>query len=278
MPTSVIPTPTKGPVGQLATFQARLVHANGSGAEVSEEGKLLQQTDFAEIDCEVYDFTSASPGTVIATPGVVIANAITDALVDDSTWTKDTVGRNFIHSISGSVFNQPHLYRVVYTAKLSAALGSETLVWAYGHIAVAVTTTSAFRTNQQDVREALQTNNDFDVTPFIKHAHRITNKVRTCAINKSLALDAEQLESIETYLAAHLYALFDPQEQSITTERASATFQGQTGMNLDSTRWGQMAKTFDTSGCLASFDKGARAGFVWLGKPPSDQIDYEDRD
>jgi len=87
------------------------------------------------------------------------------------------------------------------------------------------------------------------------------------------------LLEIEKHLAAHFYALRDPQYQQKRTEKASATFQGKTDLGLDLTWWGQMAKTLDVSGCLAQLDKGiGTPQLVWLGLPPSEQTDYEDRD
>ena len=57
-----------------------------------------------------------------------------------------------------------------------------------------------------------------------------------------------------------------------------------TGKSLDSTHYGQTAKLLDTSGCLAEISKEAETGgkttvgIDWLGKPPSEQTDYVDRD
>lgn len=66
-----------------------------------------------------------------------------------------------------------------------------------------------------------------------------------------LGMSAARLEAIEKYLAAHFASLRD-----VRTERESIggewsfTVQGETGMNLDATFYGQQAKLLDTTGTL----------------------------
>ena len=108
-------------------------------------------------------------------------------------------------------------------------------------------------------------------------ASALTNKVSSADSNGTL--DEEILFEIETYLAAHFYALRDPQYMEKKTGDASAVFQGRTGMKLDSTLWGQTAITLDLTGFLASVNRGIhKASITWLGKPPSEQIAYKNRD
>ena len=137
----------------------------------------------------------------------------------------------------------------------------------------------AIRVTEEEVGSVIDWDcTNIDLKPFITVANVIADKVSSCASDKGLSLTSAQLKEIERYLAAHLYALRDAQYQSKSTERASATFQGQTGMGLDLTWWGQTAKVLDFSGCLAAYSAGARASLSWLGKAPSDQTNYEDRD
>ena len=110
----------------------------------------------------------------------------------------------------------------------------------------------AIRVTEEEVGSVIDWDcTNIDLKPFITVANVIADKVSSCASDKGLSLTSAQLKEIERYLAAHLYALRDAQYQSKSTERASATFQGQTGMGLDLT---------------------------WWGKAPSDQTNYEDRD
>ena len=90
-------------------------------------------------------------------------------------------------------------------------------------------------------------------------------------------LNSALLKEIEKNLAAHFYALLDPQYLEKKTGDSSAVFQGETGKGLDYTPWGQTAKQLDVSGTLATLGNKP-ASMTWLGLPPSEQTDYEDRD
>lgn len=135
------------------------------------------------------------------------------------------------------------------------------------------------RTTADEVASVIDASCEIDLRPFIVAANILTDRVSSCATEKGYSLSSEELRTIEQYLAAHFYGLRDGQYQSKSTERASATFQGKTGLGLDLTWWGQTAKMFDTSGCLSSFgSSGTVASLTWLGKPPSDQLHYTERD
>ena len=63
------------------------------------------------------------------------------------------------------------------------------------------------------------------------------------------------------------------------TEKAEGQYTGQFGKGLERTRAGQNAMLFDETGYLRKISKGVVLARVeWLGKPPSTQIDYKDRD
>lgn len=137
------------------------------------------------------------------------------------------------------------------------------------------------RASEPEVRKIISTDTTLDLSPFIDAASGLVDRVKACDTEGLLSSD--QLRRIETWLAAHFYALRDQVYQSKSTQSASATFQGQSGLGLDGTQYGQMAKTLDFTGCLAEIDRDSRKGKInvemtWLGKPPSTQIDYEDRD
>ena len=147
----------------------------------------------------------------------------------------------------------------------------------------------SIRTTEVAVKQILARNYDEDkqteIYPFISAASVIVDRVITCAAAKSITLTTTETELIERWLAAHFYCAGpDLLYSSKSTAGASASFQGQTGMHLDSTSYGQMAKTLDYSGCLTEIDKrqeqtaGGRASGFWLGKAPSAQTDYRDRD
>ena len=85
-------------------------------------------------------------------------------------------------------------------------------------------------------------------------------------------LDADTLEMIETYLAAHGYTVGTP---TVKTEGISGITENKAitvGMHLNGTVYGQQAIALDTSGTLARHQKALTAGTVgrtrgvtWLG-------------
>lgn len=130
------------------------------------------------------------------------------------------------------------------------------------------------RSTTTNVRTILGNNYDgsTDLTAVLASASVLVDQVVACAAKKKISLSDDQLLQMETNLAAHLYARQDPFYQSRSTGGASGSFQGQTGMGLDATHYGQTAKMFDTSGCLSAIGKGNQVlQSLWLGKPPSEQ-------
>lgn len=132
------------------------------------------------------------------------------------------------------------------------------------------------RTTADLVRQTIETNSEINLDGFIRTA----NAIVTDLDNKDTdgVVPAALLIEIETYLAAHFYALADPQAQS-ESYGASATYQGQTGQGLRGTWWGQQAIAMDGSGYLATLADGKkRARVYWLGKPASTKIPIWQRD
>ena len=118
--------------------------------------------------------------------------------------------------------------------------------------------------------------NNPDLTPYIDAASSMVDDLDECADDRDFNLSATKLEIIERWLAAHAYAMSDQPYTNRSTLGAAGTFQGQTAMNLDATKYGQMAKSLDPSGCLAG--AGNVATILWGGLRPSEQRDYVDRD
>lgn len=119
---------------------------------------------------------------------------------------------------------------------------------------------------------------NYDLTPFIEVASAVVDDVYECAFDKGVTLSATRLELIERWLAAHFYKLSDKGFASSSQQGASASYDGQTGMGFDATLYGQTASRLDSSGCLENLDKTQEASLDWLGKPPSTQIPYDQRD
>jgi hypothetical protein len=72
-------------------------------------------------------------------------------------------------------------------------------------------------------------------------------------------LTEAMLKQIEQYVAAHLIALRDPREKSVSSDGVSVSYDtGKAGEGLSATTWGQMAIMLDTSGTLAEQGMGAK--------------------
>lgn len=142
------------------------------------------------------------------------------------------------------------------------------------------------RTTAAAVRGVLEAGGDYgpkedgslpDLTPFMDTAYSLVTDVVACASRKGVTLDTDKREIIERWLAAHAYALSDKPLSSKSDGGASGAFSGQTGLALDFTQYGQMAKILDTSGCLINIEKRQVARGFWMGKPYSSQIPYDER-
>lgn len=122
-----------------------------------------------------------------------------------------------------------------------------------------------------------------DLEPFIETASVLIDDAALCATNKGASYSETKARLLEGWVAAHCYVTSDQTFASKSTAGASATMHGQTAFNLSSSRYGQMALSLDTSGCLAQLTGGTdgtrrTARGIWLGKPPSEQIPLAQRD
>ena len=70
-------------------------------------------------------------------------------------------------------------------------------------------------------------------------------------------LSDDMLYALELLLAAHYLCLLDPRENEMElgTQEARVKFEGEFGMGLDFTRYGQQAKALDPTGVIASLGK-----------------------
>lgn len=142
----------------------------------------------------------------------------------------------------------------------------------------------AVRTTADAVKEEMAPGRDYDtdrspsLTRFIARASALVDRVVTCATAKGYTHTADELEHLEALLAAHFYQQSDQGLASETTDRASAVYHGKTGMYLESTKYGQSAVALDGSGCLLAIGNKRSASAAWIGRAPSEQTDYVDRD
>ncbi len=151
----------------------------------------------------------------------------------------------------------------------------------------------AIRTTAELVRKTL--NDDYgpranaggdlpDLLPPIRRANVLVNRIATLSAAGSgvtvlgnISTDADALLEIETLLAAHFYTSSDKPFASDSMGGASASFQGQTGQGLRSTRYGQDAIDLDYSRILSAIDMKAFASASSLTKTASERLDWEER-
>lgn len=135
----------------------------------------------------------------------------------------------------------------------------------------------SWRITEEDVRGIIDSDADLSVAPFINTANALTDYVSDQ--DSASSLGSALLKQIELFLSAHFYEHLDPQYASQSTEKASATYQGQFKLGLEGSKWGQTAMMLDVSGTLAGLNRGRRrVSLAWLGYPPSSQTAVTDRD
>lgn len=127
------------------------------------------------------------------------------------------------------------------------------------------------RTNTTAVSKLLLADLDpsvTDLSPWIDYA----NEIVTTVVAVDPAYTAYQLELIERALSAHFYCITDPRTKSEGVSGVSASYEGNTSMYLEQTRFGQMAMVMDYNGWLSTMSKlmseGKRRrklGVIWLG-------------
>jgi len=136
----------------------------------------------------------------------------------------------------------------------------------------------AQRVEEGEVRAIIETDENVSLAPFIAAASAIVDDLS--GEDSDGDLSSAMLTQIEKFLAAHLYEHLDSLPSEENTGAAKAVYQGQFGMGLKSTKYGQTALLMDKTGYLAALNSGKRRklGVSWLGLPPSEQTEYEDRD
>ena len=89
-----------------------------------------------------------------------------------------------------------------------------------------------------------------DINVFINTANMmVTSWLETAGLTD------ETLKEIERYLSAHVLSVQDQRTKSVGVDVLSESYQGQWGMGLNGTSYGQMAILLDTSGTLGKIAK-----------------------
>lgn len=111
------------------------------------------------------------------------------------------------------------------------------------------------RTNSTDVAEILDTSLDTGsggaLEAWVEIAHEVVDDI--AAVDSSIS--ATRLEQIEKLVAAHLASAQDQRAERISSESRSVSYQGDTGMHFEATKYGQNAMALDPTGTLADQGK-----------------------
>ena len=114
------------------------------------------------------------------------------------------------------------------------------------------------RSTEKAVKDIMDTElTKEQLTPFLRTADNLVTKI---IVDAGADYSAEILTDIVTWLAAHFACARDPEIARENVGEAGWTFNGQTGLGLNATRYGQQVKILDYKGHLASLDgaKGKR--------------------
>lgn len=129
------------------------------------------------------------------------------------------------------------------------------------------------RTTDTLVKGIIDVDSTISLAPFIDLANQLVTELCT---NSGYA--SARLTTIETWLSAHFYALFDQQVASEKAGKVSVNYQYQIGLVFMQTKYGQSAMVADTAGNLAQLSKqiedgeSASVSLTWLG------TDYDTED
>lgn len=135
-------------------------------------------------------------------------------------------------------------------------------------------------TNDDLVGAIVEVDAGDDLTPFIRSAHRLI--VRFCepylteAVAPAVLYTTDDLEDIETWLAAHFYACLRRQVRAEQAGAVRSDYESKVDLRLNVTIYGQQAMVLDVNGGLAGWNNtlGNRLSVVasvqWLGVPDED--------
>lgn len=127
-------------------------------------------------------------------------------------------------------------------------------------------------TSAEEIAKVIEVDEAIDLAPFIEIANEL---VEECCGDAEYTED--RLRIIETWLAAHFYAIRDPRLSSEGAGPISSSFQSRVDLGFDVTHYGQQAMRVDTAGGLAALNattakpntsakKTVKVTATWLGK------------
>ena len=132
----------------------------------------------------------------------------------------------------------------------------------------------AVRTTDSLVGGIIKVDSDIPLTPFIAAANSI---VTQCCTELDTDYSDDDLQQIETWLAAHFYTVRDGRVIEERAGTVSEKKQSKVDLGFSTSHYGQMAMRLDYYGGLARLDakmkKGLRSPSVtWLGKTEDERL------
>jgi hypothetical protein len=115
------------------------------------------------------------------------------------------------------------------------------------------------RTTDTEVKALIDVEEGKSLTPFISAA---SNLVTTCCTGDAVEVEYETLvlTEIETWLAAHMYTVYDPRAETEKAGKVAAKYQSKVDLGLSTSHYGQMAMMLDTQGGLARYNQAMLTG------------------
>lgn len=113
------------------------------------------------------------------------------------------------------------------------------------------------RTTPTDVAAIFDTDLDTSSGGALEQWVNIANTVVDDIAAEDSSISSTRLTQIEKLLAAHYASAQDQRISNASRETASVDYQGETGMNLRGTKYGQQAIQLDPTGTLSSLGKPA---------------------
>lgn len=119
------------------------------------------------------------------------------------------------------------------------------------------------RATPTSIAAIIELDETIGLIPFIAAANALVDEIAG-----ESGHDEPRLTLIETWLAAHFYTVRDPRSTAERAGPVSANYQSAVALGLNTSHYGQMAMTLDTSGLLAAMATGKkrRIGVHWLGR------------
>ena len=133
------------------------------------------------------------------------------------------------------------------------------------------------RTTDEAVEGIIEVDAAIPLTPFIEAASHLVTKV--CV---NTGYDAVDLELIERWLSAHMYAIRDPRYLVERAGSVLAEYRSKVDLGFDVTHYGQQAMRLAYNGELAKLNEKIKQGKVqtigvnWVGTD-LDDIDMTDK-